>query len=59
MNVLDAEKYIGINSFFTSYDGIGGKLRTIPEDFIVCEVSNYPPNKANGRFIIADVTETN
>ena len=56
MNVLDAEKNIGIETFFTSFKGVGGKLRFTPEDFVVCEVSNYPPEKENGRFTIADVT---
>ena len=59
MKVLDTEKNIGIETFFTPYEGIGGKLRTTPEDFVVREVSNYPPKKEKGRFTIADVTVTN
>ncbi len=59
MKVLATEKNIGIETFFTPYEGIGGKLRTTPEDFVVREVSNYPPKKEKGRFTIADVTVTN
>ena len=58
MKVLDAEKTIGIETFFTSFEGVGGKLRFIPEDFVVSEVSNYPPKKDSGKFTIADVTAT-
>lgn len=59
MKVLDAEKIIGIETFFTDFEGSSGKLRTIPEDFIVEEISNYPPENKNGRFTIADVSSTN
>jgi len=59
MKVLDVEKKIGIVTFFTPFEGIGGKLRTNPEEFIVEENSNYPPEKDNGKFAIADVTSTN
>lgn len=59
MKVLENEKIIGIKIFFTSFKGVGGKLRYIPEDFIVKEVSNYPPEKENGKFTIADVSATN
>ncbi len=59
MKVLNTEKTIGIKTFFTPYEGIGGKLRTHPEDFIVREVSNYPSKTENGRFTIADVTAVN
>jgi tRNA pseudouridine13 synthase len=59
MNVLPAEKNIGITTFLTNVDGVGGKLRSIPEDFVVTEISNYPSKKENGRFTIADVTSTN
>ncbi len=59
MNVLDAERIVGIETFFTSFKGVGGKLRFQPEDFIVCEVSIYPSKSKNGKFIIADVTTKN
>lgn len=59
MNCLDAEKQIGIETFFTPFVGVGGKLRTVPEDFVVREISQYPPQKDDGRFTIAEVTATN
>lgn len=59
MECLKAEKNIGIETFFTSTKGIGGKLRTIPEDFIVHEISQYPSEKENGRFTVARVTSSN
>ena len=59
MKVLATEKNIGIETFFAPYEGIGGKLRTTPKDFVVREASNYPPKKEKGRFTIADVTVTN
>ena len=59
MKVLATEKNIGIETFFTPFEGVGGKLRSIPEDFVVREASNYPSEKENGRFTIADVTATN
>jgi len=59
MKFLNVEKNIGIETFFTSNQGISGKLRTIPEDFIVHEIPLYPPKKENGRFTIASVTAKN
>ena len=59
MKVLDAEKNIGIKTFLTPFNGIGGKLRTQPEDFIVKELSNYPTKTENGKYLIATVTSKN
>jgi len=59
MNVLDAEKKVGIETFFTPFKGVNGKLRTQPEDFFVTEISKYPPKTDSGRFTIAEVTATN
>jgi tRNA pseudouridine13 synthase len=59
MTSSDAEKNIGIETFLTPAEGIGGKLRTIPRDFIVREISQYPPRKEKGGFTIATVTEEN
>jgi len=56
MKVLDIEKTIGIETFLTPFNGIGGKLRFIAEDFIVKEISNYPSENKDGKFTIADVT---
>jgi len=57
MECLKTEKNIGIETFFTLAKGIGGKLRTVPEDFSVQEISRYPPEKENGQFTVARVTE--
>ena len=59
MKVLDVEKNIGIETFFTPFKGTCGKLRTNPDEFIVQEISNYPPKKEKGKFAIADVSSTN
>ena len=59
MKVLEPEKNIGVEVFFTPFEGVGGKLRTKPEDFTVKEISSYPSKTKDGRFTIADVTSTN
>jgi len=59
MHVLDTEKDIGIDTFFTSFEGIGGKLRKLPEDFNVNEISVYSPETENGKFVIANITTKN
>jgi tRNA pseudouridine13 synthase len=59
MSILESEKIIGIVTFFIPFEGIGGKLRTKPEDFIVHEVSNYPPKSDFGKYLNADVTSKN
>ncbi len=59
MKCLDAEKKTGIEIFFTPMEGIGGKIRTVPKDFIVKEVSIYPLKKEKGRFTIAEITAIN
>lgn len=59
MNVPETEKIIGVETFFTHSVGVGGKLRTIVEDFIVEEISKYPPPLENGRYTIARVTDKN
>ena len=57
--IIDAEHNIGIETFFTKTKGIEGKLRTIPEDFIVRERFLYPKQNDNGSFTIAEVTARN
>lgn len=59
MKVLNREKNIGIEVFYTPYKGIKGKLRKKPDDFIVYENSIYPNEKTDGKFTIAEVTSTN
>jgi len=59
MPVLKSEKFVGIETFYSNLEGIGGKLKTKPEDFIVTEISNYPKKDDKGIFTIADVTSIN
>ena len=58
MKVLEIEKKIGIETFFTSQSGLGGKLRVKPEDFLVKEISSYPTKNKDGIFTIAEITST-
>jgi len=59
MKVLDTEKNIGIEVFYTPYEGIQGKLRKTADDFVVYENSIYPDKKTDGKFTIAEITSTN
>ena len=59
MNACDAEATIGIEEYFLTTEGVGGKLRTLPSDFIVEERSCYPPKDTQGQYAIATVTSTN
>ena len=59
MKVLDTERKIGIETFLTPINGINGKLRVQPEDFIVHEVSNFPAKSDSGKYLIASVTSKN
>ncbi|MCJ2513356.1 MAG: tRNA pseudouridine(13) synthase TruD [Candidatus Thermoplasmatota archaeon] len=59
MQILDFEYKIGIEVFLTQNEGIGGKLRTIPQDFIVDEISKYPIEKKDGNYAIAEVSAIN
>jgi len=56
MNSPAFEQHIGIEWFWTDEPGIGGKLRTYPEDFRVTERFLYPPRVEQGRFLIAEVS---
>ena len=57
--VAEEEKLVGIEEYLTDTDGIGGKLRKTPEDFIVKETSITPPEAPNGTWTIATVTSRN
>ncbi len=59
MNVLDLEREMGIESFYSHHPGVKGTLRTIPSDFRVIEVPNSIDKKAKGRFSIARITAEN
>jgi len=59
MKILDVEKEIGIKTYFTPFEGTGGKLRSRPEDFFVEEISIYPKEGKEGKFTIAEVESIN
>ncbi len=53
------EQSVGITTYLTSYPGIHGTLRTIPEDFFVQELPLIPKPDENGKHTIAWVQSTN
>jgi len=53
------EAAIGLEVYGTDAPGIGGRLKRSPEDFLVEEVSAYPPRFDGGPFTIAKVTAQN
>jgi tRNA pseudouridine13 synthase len=57
--VPEIERSVGIETYFTTSKGFGGKLRTFPEDFSVREMSSYPQKNEKGEYILADVTSIN
>jgi tRNA pseudouridine13 synthase len=59
MKTSKIEKSIGIETFLTNIEGIGGKLRLTPQDFFVKEIFNYPPESKDGKFLIAEITVVN
>jgi tRNA pseudouridine13 synthase len=59
MKVSNFEKDIGIETYFTPYPGIGGKLRSLTEDFIVNEIFSYPKKVEIGTYVIAEVSSKN
>jgi len=59
MKISKIEKKVGIEIFFSPFNGVGGKLRTVPEDFIVNEISDFPKEEKNGNFTIAKITSIN
>lgn len=54
-----AEADIGMRCYLCPADGTGGHLKTLPEDFVVREVSDPPRAKENGEYTIATVTSRN
>ena len=54
-----AEADIGMRCYICPTDGTGGHLKTLPEDFVVTEISDPPRAKENGDFAIATVVSRN
>ncbi len=53
------EREIGLEVFFSDTAGTGGKLKAEAEDFVVDEVSKYPPEKPDSKICVVKVTATN
>ncbi len=54
------ESDLGLELFYTEgVPGIGGKLRAIPDDFAVDEISILPPESPDGRYVVARVWHRN
>ena len=54
-----AETGIGMHNYLCDTDGTGGHLKTLPEDFVVREISDPPRRKDNGDYTVATVTARN
>ena len=48
-----------MRNYLCPADGTGGHLKTLPEDFVVREISDPPREKASGDYAIATVTSRN
>src|SRR5512133_1385727 len=53
------ERDLGMEVFFCPTKGSGGRLKRLPEDFVVDEISSPPPKAEPGKYTIATVTSTN
>ena len=54
-----AEADIGMRCYLCPAEGTGGHLKTLPEDFVVTEISDPPRAKENGDYTIATVVSRN
>ncbi|QLH74443.1 MAG: tRNA pseudouridine(13) synthase TruD [Methanomassiliicoccales archaeon] len=55
----EPERELGMEVYMTSSKGTGGRLKLLPEDFIVEEISRQLPKVENGRYTIAKIRATN
>jgi len=53
------ERDLGLECYLTNAPGLGGRLRTLPEDFQVEELSVGPPEIPEGEYAIAQVRAKN
>lgn len=58
MQVALADRIIGIETYVTGSEGIGGTIRQKLEDFRVSEISSFEENP-DGRYLIVEVTKEN
>jgi tRNA pseudouridine13 synthase len=54
-----SERAIGLEVFYTDTPGTGGKVKRECSDFLVEEISRFPPHDDSGRFVVAKVTSEN
>ncbi|MBP2030995.1 tRNA pseudouridine13 synthase [Methanohalophilus levihalophilus] len=57
--VPELEKKTGIDIYATPAKGIGGRLRQVPEDFIVKEITEEFKENKEGKYLILEMTKTN
>lgn len=50
---------LGLSWYVSDQDGIGGRLRSEPEDFIVEEIADTPDPEGTGPYLICRVTKRN
>ncbi|MEE8232530.1 MAG: tRNA pseudouridine(13) synthase TruD [Thermoplasmata archaeon] len=53
------EREVGIARYGTTTPGIGGRIKAVPEDFVVEEIPADLPLVADGRFLVTRVTVRN
>src|SRR5207249_9238857 len=53
------ERDVGIVGYLTSTPGVGGTIKSAPEDFVVEEISSPPAVSPEGRYAIAQVRVRN
>ncbi len=53
------ERKAGIDFFFTDTEGVGGRLKKYPEDFVVDELIDLPEGDKDGDYCIAKVWSRN
>jgi tRNA pseudouridine13 synthase len=49
---------LGLSWYISDQEGIGGRLRSIPEDFVVEEIAKHPDN-TTGSYLICRLTKNN
>ena len=53
------DRDVGISGYATSTAGVGGTLKSMPEDFVVDEIPSPPPASPEGRYAIATIRVRN
>ncbi len=56
---MTLEREFGIEGYLTTVPGIGGRLKALPEDFVVVEVGIDLPRSEDGHCLLTEVTSRN